>query len=59
MVAGHNRDIGFMKGIILAAGRGSRMGVLTDERPKCLTVLAGRTLLEWQIEAMRKAGIVR
>jgi len=57
MVVGHNRDVGFMKGIILAAGRGSRMGVLTDERPKCLTVLAGRTLLEWQIKAMRKAGI--
>ena len=46
-----------MKGIILAAGRGSRMGALTDEHPKCLTELAGRTLLEWQIEAMRDAGI--
>ncbi len=46
-----------MKGIILAAGRGTRMGVLTKESPKCLTRLAGRTLLEWQIEAMRKAGI--
>lgn len=53
----HRQDIGTMKGIILAAGRGSRMGVLTDEHPKCLTRLAGRTLLEWQIEAMHKAGI--
>jgi len=53
----YNRDVGTMKGIILAAGRGSRMGPLTDERPKCLTELAGRTLLEWQIEAMRKAGV--
>lgn len=57
MVAGCKPDIGIMKGIILAAGRGTRMGVLTNESPKCLTRLAGRTLLEWQIEAMRKAGI--
>ena len=33
------------------------MGVLTKDSPKCLTRLAGRTLLEWQIEAMGKAGI--
>lgn len=46
-----------MKGIILAAGRGSRMGSLTDTRPKCLTEIAGRTLLEWQTAAMRYAGI--
>jgi choline kinase len=46
-----------MKGIILAAGRGSRMGFLTNEHPKCLTELAGRPLLEWQIEAMRKADV--
>jgi choline kinase len=57
MVAGHKRAGGSMKGIILAAGRGSRMGVLTDECPKCLTELAGRTLLDWQIGAMRQAGI--
>ena len=57
MVAGYKPDVRIMNGIILAAGRGSRMGVLTDERPKCLTELSGRTLLEWQIEAMRKAGI--
>ena len=57
MAVGHKRAGGTMKGIILAAGRGSRMGVLTDECPKCLTELAGRTLLEWQIEAMRQAGI--
>lgn len=53
----HKQGMGIMKGIILAAGRGSRMGVLTDGQPKCLTELAGKTLLEWQIEAMRKAGI--
>lgn len=46
-----------MKAIILAAGRGSRMGKLTDDQPKCLTQLAGRALLDWQIGALRAAGI--
>ena len=44
-------------GVILAAGRGSRMKSLTDEKPKCLLNLAGKSLLFWQIEALRKAGI--
>lgn len=46
-----------MKAIILAAGRGSRMKSLTDERPKCMVELRGRTLLEWQLAALRDAGI--
>ncbi|WP_286744122.1 phosphocholine cytidylyltransferase family protein [Roseivirga sp. UBA1976] len=45
------------KAIILAAGRGSRMKEHTETKPKCLTELAGKTLLDWQIEALRKAGI--
>jgi L-glutamine-phosphate cytidylyltransferase len=45
-----------MKGLILAAGRGSRMGALTDERPKCLVEIRGRTLLDRQIAALRGAG---
>lgn len=46
-----------MKAIILAAGRGSRMKNLTDERPKCLVEFRGKPLLEWQLEALREAGI--
>lgn len=46
-----------MKAIILAAGRGSRMKNLTDERPKCLVELHGKALLDWQLEALREAGI--
>ncbi len=46
-----------MKAIILAAGRGSRMKNLTDERPKCLVELRGRALLDWQLEALQAAGI--
>lgn len=46
-----------MRALLLAAGRGSRMGGLTDERPKCLTPLAGRALLSWQVAALEKAGV--
>lgn len=46
-----------MKAIILAAGRGSRMKDLTNERPKCLVVLRGKALLDWQLEALTAAGI--
>ena len=46
-----------MKAIILAAGRGSRMKDLTNDRPKCLVELRGRPLLEWQVAALRAAGI--
>ncbi len=45
------------RGIILAAGRGSRLQRLTDARPKCLVELAGRPLLHWQVAALRGAGI--
>lgn len=46
-----------MKAIILAAGRGSRMKDLTDDCPKCLIRLRGKTLLDWQLESLRAAGI--
>lgn len=46
-----------MKAIILAAGRGSRMKHATDNIPKCLLKVKGKTLLEIQIEALKKAGI--
>lgn len=46
-----------MKAIILAAGRGSRMKNLTEERPKCLVELHGKPLLEWQLAALHGAGI--
>ncbi|MBL0141873.1 MAG: phosphocholine cytidylyltransferase family protein [Betaproteobacteria bacterium] len=48
-----------MKAIILAAGRGSRMKGLTDDRPKCLVELRGRPLLEWQLQALRDGGIAQ
>jgi len=46
-----------VRGIILAAGRGSRLGPLTESRPKCLVPLAGRPLLAWQRAALNAGGI--
>lgn len=46
-----------MKAIILAAGRGSRMKSMTNDMPKCLVPLKNRPLLDWQISALRGAGI--
>ena len=43
--------------LILSAGKGSRLLPLTAERPKCLLELSGRTLLEWQLDALHEAGI--
>ena len=45
------------RALILAAGRGSRMGALTDTAPKCLTPLAGMPLLEWTLAALKGNGI--
>ena len=45
-----------MQALILAAGRGSRLRELTDDRPKCLVPLAGKPLLRWQYDALRAAG---
>jgi choline kinase len=45
------------RAIILAAGRGSRLGPITADQPKCLIPLAGRTLMDWQIDALAAAGV--
>lgn len=42
-----------MKVIILAAGRGSRMGKQTEDKPKCLSLVNGKTLLERALDASR------
>ncbi|HEX8482280.1 MAG TPA: NTP transferase domain-containing protein, partial [Allosphingosinicella sp.] len=45
------------KAIVLSAGKGSRLLPLTAERPKCLIELSGKSLLEWQLDALQGAGI--
>lgn len=46
-----------MRGIILAAGKGSRLNETAGESPKCLVKVGGATLIERQILALRRAGI--
>lgn len=46
-----------MRGIILAAGKGSRLNGNSVETPKCLTPLGGMTLIERQLRCLRRAGV--
>src|SRR3546814_16794585 len=45
------------KAIILSAGQGSRLLPLTSDMPKCMIDFNGRTLIEWQIEALKANGV--
>lgn len=46
-----------MKAIILAAGKGSRLGHLTKNRPKCLLEFGGKKIIEYQLDLFAKVGI--
>ncbi len=48
-----------MKAIILAAGIGKRFKAPTDQIPKCLIEIQGRTLLERTLSALGAAGVSR
>jgi choline kinase len=45
------------KAIIVAAGRGRRLQTNTEDIPKCMVPVAGRPILHWQLDALRRAGI--
>ena len=47
-----------MKAIVLAAGVGKRFKEVTDQRPKCLIEIQGKTLLERTLSALSAAGVV-
>ena len=46
-----------MRAVILAAGKGTRMGKYTQNLPKGMLNFRGKTLIERQIETLRSAGI--
>jgi choline kinase len=46
-----------MRGIILAAGKGSRLNGTAGDKPKCLVELGGSTLIDRQIQTLERAGI--
>jgi choline kinase len=47
------------RAIILAAGQGRRLLPLTAEKPKCLLQIAGKSLLEWQIDSLLDARVAQ
>ena len=46
-----------MKVMILAAGQGTRLRPLTDNCPKCMVEVNGKSMIERQLETMRACGI--
>jgi L-glutamine-phosphate cytidylyltransferase len=46
-----------MKAIILSAGQGSRLGHMTDDRPKCLIEFNSRSLLDRQLDTLAANGV--
>ena len=48
-----------MQAMLFSAGLGTRLRPLTDNLPKALVPVAGKPLLQWNIEKLRDAGCSR
>lgn len=46
-----------IKAIIIAAGMGNRLNPLTNDKPKCLLEVVGKTILKHQIDTFKSCGI--
>jgi len=46
-----------MKAIIIAAGYASRLRPITNDKPKCMLEIKGKTILEHQLDAFNANGI--
>ena len=46
-----------MKAIIIAAGSGTRLWPLSDDRPKCMLAVNGKPIIEHQLASLRQCGI--
>ena len=44
---------------ILAGGRGTRLGSITQTVPKLLVDIAGRPFAEYQLDELRSQGVTR
>ena len=59
MVDGHFTDERPRQAVILAGGRGTRLGRLTQTRPKPMIEFHGRPFLHYLIELLRDQGFER
>lgn len=50
-------DANRVRAVIIAAGSGKSLLPLTEDRPKCLLEIKGRSVLERQLETLRACGI--
>ncbi len=48
---------GLCKAVILAAGKDKDLFPLTEDRPKAMLDIKGRSILEWQVELLKRVGI--
>ena len=46
-----------MHAVVLAAGRGERLGVLTDHRSKVMLPIGPRLLIDWNLTELATAGV--